>query len=289
MVLLIEYVYSSRKVIDMSENQKAIGVFDSGLGGLTAVKQLIEILPNENIVYFGDTGRVPYGTRSRDTIIKYSAQDADFLLSHNVKMIIAACGTASSVAKDYLENSLNVLYTGVVSPTAYAAAKITKNGKIGVIGTTATINSHSYKKYLSHFNSEIQVFEQDCPLFVPLVENGFISADDPVVQLVVKRYLAPLKEHNVDTVIMGCTHYPILREAIQNEMGKTVTLVDSGKETAIYAAKLLKENGLLSDNKEEGLCEFYVSDTPVGFSSVADLFLGKDIDSTVTQIDIEQY
>lgn len=270
-------------------SQSAIGVFDSGLGGLTAVKQLLDILPNENIIYFGDTGRVPYGSRSRESIIKYSAQDAAFLLKHNVKMIIAACGTASSVAKDYLENNLDVLYTGVVSPTAYAAAKVTRNGKIGVIGTTATISSHSYKKYLNHFNSSIETFEQDCPLFVPLVENGFISPDDPVVQLVVKRYLAPLKNKNVDTVIMGCTHYPILREAIQNEMGQNVTLIDSGRETAIYAAKLLKESNLLTNSTEKGKCEFYVSDTPHGFSSIASLFLGRDIDNTVTQIDIEQY
>lgn len=269
-------------------SQRPIGVFDSGLGGLTAVKELSQLLPNEDIVYFGDTGRVPYGTRSKETIIKYAMQDASFLLKHNVKMVIAACGTASSVAKD-IGNKIDALYTGVVSPTAFAAAKATVNGKIGVIGTTATIKSHSYRQQLSKFNESLQIFEQDCPLFVPLVESGFIKKDDKIVQLTVARYLENLKKHNVDTLILGCTHYPILREAISQEMGDGVTLIDSGRETAIYASKLLAENNLLNPRKEKGKIEFFVSDTPHGFANVAGLFLGKDIESNVTQIDIEQY
>ena len=265
-----------------------IGVFDSGLGGLSAVKEFLQVLPNENIVYFGDTGRVPYGNRSNDTIKKYALQDAEFLLKHNVKMVVAACGTVSSVAKD-LGDKLPVPFTGVVAPTAFAAAQKTKNGRIGVIGTSATIKSHSYKECITKKHPDFKVFEQDCPLFVPLVENGFIGKDDQIVRLVIKRYLAPLIEADVDTLILGCTHYPILSNAISSVLGDKVQLVDSGKETAIYAAKVLKENNLLSDSTENGSCNFYVSDTPDGFKNIAGLFLGREMEHQVEQINIEEY
>lgn len=267
----------------------AIGVFDSGLGGLSAVKEFLHVLPNEKIVYFGDTGRVPYGTRSRDTIKKYAFQDANFLLRHNVKMIVAACGTVSSVAGGALEESLCVPYTGVVNPTAFTAVGVTKNKKIGVIGTSATVNSHSYKLRLQRLSSEVEVFEQACPLFVPLVENGIISRDDEITKSVVKRYLEPLRESGVDTLILGCTHFPLLRDAVSDFMGEGVTLIDSGYETAVYAAKVLREQGLLNGDSGDKTPEFYVSDTPDGFKSVAGLFLGRDMEHTVTQIDIEQY
>lgn len=270
-------------------SENAIGVFDSGLGGLSAVKEFLHILPNEKIIYFGDTGRVPYGNRSRDTITKYAFQDTRFLLEHNVKMIVAACGTVSSVAGTRLEEKLPVPYTGVVNPTAYAAAHITKNGKIGVIGTAATIGSHSYKLRLKKLNPDFEVFEQACPLFVPLVENGFICRDDQIVRLVVRRYLSELKEQGIDTLILGCTHYPLLRDAVSDFMGEDVTLVDSGYETALYAAKVLGENNLLSSDTTKKMPEFFVSDTPDGFESVAGLFLGKDMEHSVTQIDIEQF
>lgn len=177
-------------------NNAPIGVFDSGLGGLTAVRELKNVLPNENIIYFGDTGRVPYGTRSNSTIKHYARQDSKFLLKNKVKMIIAACGTVSSVAAN-LKYDLPVPYTGVVSPTCFAAAKKTKNKKVGVIGTSATINSHSYRNLLKEFDSEIETFEQDCPLFVPLVENGFIDKDDEVVRLVIERYMTDIKNAGV--------------------------------------------------------------------------------------------
>ena len=269
-------------------SNSAIGIFDSGLGGITAVKQLKKVMPKENIVYFGDTGRVPYGNRSRDTIIKYARQDASFLLTHNVKIVIAACGTVSSVA-ECLKEELPVLYTGVVRPTAFAAVAATKCKKIGVIGTTATIGSHSYKKEIMRFNPDIEVVEQDCPLFVSLVESGFISKDDPIVSLTVERYLKPVKEAGVDTLILGCTHYPILSEAISEYMGDHVALIDSGKETAIYAAKILKEHSLLNAEDDGHTCEFYVSDTPDGFAKVAGLFLGEDVGDCVKQIDIGCY
>lgn len=272
----------------MDTKNMAIGVFDSGLGGLSAVKELMNVLPCESIVYFGDTGRVPYGSRSRDTIAKYAQQDVNFLLRNNVKLIIAACGTVSSVATD-LYQTVPVPYTGVVNPTAEAALEATKNGKVGVIGTSATISSHSYKKKLQKLNPELEVFEQDCPLFVPLVENGFTDPEDIIVRSVVERYTAELKEKGVDTVILGCTHYPLLKEAIGKAMGEGVTLIDSGRATALYTAQLLREKRLETDSKGEGEYRFFVSDTPHNFEKIAGMFLGRDVRSQVTQIDIEQY
>ena len=210
-------------------------------------------------------------------------------MTHNVKMIVAACGTVSSVAGGMLEEKLEVPYTGVVNPTAYTAVRKTKNGKIGVIGTAATVNSHSYKLRLEKLDPAVRVFEQACPLFVSLVENGIIHHDDQITRLVVRRYMSELKDNGVDTVILGCTHFPLLREAISDYMGEGVTLVDSGFETANYAAKVLREQNLLTDDNTPKTPEFFVSDTPEGFENVAGLFLGRDMEHTVTQIDIEQY
>lgn len=265
-----------------------IGVFDSGLGGLTAVKQLRAIMPHENIVYFGDTGRVPYGNRSVTTIRRYATQDANFLLSNNVKMVIAACGTVSSTASDIGEK-LPVPYSGVIEPTARAAALATKNGKIGVIGTRATILSCSYKKELEKINSDLQVVQKECPLFVPLVEEGFISSDDPIAKLTVERYLEVLKKEKVDTIILGCTHYPILKAVIGEYVGMDVKLIDSGKETALYAEKLLREKNLLNTSEEEGECKFFVSDRTEGFSDIASIFLNSNIGENVSRVDIQHY
>ena len=269
-------------------NNNAIGVFDSGLGGLSAVKEMLKAMPNENIIYFGDTSRVPYGNRSKDTIRRYAVQDANFLLTHNVKMVVAACGTVSSVAPD-LEDILKVPYTGVVLPTCYTALRETKNGKIGVIGTSATINSHSYKTRIQQKNPDIEVFEQDCPLFVPLVENGFIDRNDMVVKLIVERYMSGLKDAGVDTVILGCTHYPILKDAISDFMGENVTLIDSGKETALYTKKVLEENGLVNTDSSQKSAQFFVSDTPDNFERIASLFLSKDMNNCAKRINIEKY
>ncbi|MGN0453175.1 MAG: glutamate racemase [Ruminococcus sp.] len=271
----------------MLTKNMAIGVFDSGLGGLTAVKELMSVLPSEDIVYFGDTGRVPYGSRSRDTIIKYAQQDAAFLLRNNVKIIIAACGTVSSVATG-LGDLLPVPFTGVVEPTAAAAVKATRNGRVGVIGTSATINSHSYQTRIAELDSSIEVVEQDCPLFVPLVENGFTDPDDIIVKSVVERYTHKLKDAEVDTVILGCTHYPILKAAIQNALPH-ITLIDSGRATALFTAELLKKSDLLNDSSNAGQYSFFVSDTPISFEGLASVFLGRDIKNKVSQVDIEQY
>ncbi len=269
-------------------SNRAIGIFDSGLGGLTAARELMKVLPSENIIYFGDTGRVPYGNKSVETIKKYAQQDVNFLLKNNVKAIIAACGTVSSVAKD-LYTTVPVPYTGVLRPTAKAALTATKNGKIGVIGTTATINSHSYRNHIAELSKEAQVFEVDCPLFVPLVENGFTDPNDIIVKSVVERYVTPLLQKGVDTLILGCTHYPILKNAIGKAMGDSVTLIDSGRATALYTAELLREKNLLKEGTAEGVCKFFVSDTPDNFENLAGIFLGKNIENQVTQIQIEDY
>lgn len=269
-------------------DNRPIGVFDSGLGGLTAVKVLESIMPHENIVYFGDTGRVPYGNRSREIITKYAKQDIDFLKSNDVKMIIVACGTVSSVAGNIGEN-LDIPFTGVLKPTARAAVAATKSGRVGVIGTTATIRSGSYRRELTAINPKIEVFEQDCPLFVPLVENGFVSEDDEVTRLVAERYLTHLREKQVDTLIMGCTHYPIISKIISKVMGDGVTLIDSGRETALYCAEVLEQKDLLCDGTQESGSTFYVSDTVEGFSQVADIFLGHDVKNDVNRVDITKY
>lgn len=263
-------------------DQRAIGVFDSGLGGLTAVRHLQDLLPNENIVYFGDTGRVPYGTRSRDTIRRYTAEDCRLLLDRDVKFIIAACGTVSSVAADLLEQ-LPVPAIGVVSPTAEAAVRATKNKKIGILGTAATINSASFEKEIVRRDPSIQVTATPCPLFVPLVENGWIGKDDEVAVPMVRRYLSAIKAAGVDTLILGCTHFPLLAPIISQELGDGVTLIDSGRETATLCAKLLREADALAQ-RDGGTAQFFVSDQPEGFSRVAEIFLGKSVRETVEQI-----
>ena len=269
----------------MIERNSPIGIFDSGLGGLTVVRSLIDLLPNESIVYFGDTGRVPYGTRSPDVIREYAAQDIDFLLSKNVKMVIAACGTVSSVASDIGEG-LNVPFLEVVSPAARAAASITKNGKIGVIGTNATINSGSYTKKIHAINDSLEVYSQSCPLFVSIVEEGFTAADNPIALEAAKHYLAPLVEKGVDTLILGCTHFPILAKVISKVVGENVTLIDIGSTTAYAVAEFLKIHEGLSDTES---CQhnYFVSDRTAGFSSVASSFLGRSIDDQIQKISLE--
>ena len=262
-------------------DNRPIGVFDSGLGGLTAVRHLMDLLPNENIVYFGDTGRVPYGTRSRETIRRYAMEDCGLLLKHDVKYIIAACGTVSSVSSDILQE-LSVPAIGVVEPTARAAVNATKNGKIGILGTSATIRSASFEKAIKAIDSSIEVYATACTLFVPLVESGWIQSDDSVAVPMVKRYLKDVKDAGVDTLILGCTHFPLLAPIIQAELGNGVTLIDSGRETAALCAKQLGEADALA-NHEVGSTQFYVSDQPEGFSQVAEIFLGKSVEHSVNR------
>lgn len=256
----------------MADRNSAIGVFDSGIGGLTAVKELARLLPNENIVYLGDTARVPYGTKSRDTIYKYAAQDVKFLMSHNVKMYIAACGTVSSVLADETD-FCGGLYTGVILPTVDAACKATRNRKIGVIGTSATIRSKSYERLINERLPECEVYSKACPMFVPLVENGYIVSDCAPTIEIAKEYLLPLKAAGVDTLILGCTHYPLLEDIIRGIMGEGVSLVSSGGEAGKYAMRILAEKGLLSDRKERGKIELYCTDSAELFEENAQHFL----------------
>jgi len=267
-------------------DRRAIGVFDSGLGGLTVVKELRRFLPSEDIVYFGDTGRVPYGTRSRETIRKYAVEDERFLLKQNVKLIIAACGTVSSVASDTAKD-LPVPYFEVVSHAAKAAVEATKNGKIGVIGTSATVNSGKHAEYIRDLMPQAQVTACNCPLFVPLVEEGWYDPDDIVVTETVKRYLKPIIDAGADTLILGCTHYPVLSEAIRRTVGENVTLINAGTATSQAVKDYLSSKGLLNENKTQGKQNFFVSDKPAAFAKLASSLLGKEIcDGCVEQVEL---
>lgn len=265
----------------MSDN-RAIGVFDSGLGGLTVVKELYKILPDENIIYFGDTGRVPYGTRSVETIKKYARQDERFLISRDVKLIIAACGTVSSVASD-TASEIPVPFFEVVSHAAKAAVAATKNGKIAVIGTNATVKSRQHEKQILALMPEAEVLNQSCTLFVPLVEEGWYSANDSVVLETVSRYLKPVFEFGADTLILGCTHYPILSEAISKVLGAGVTLINAGTATAEAVKNYLNKENLQSDCDNEKNHSFFVSDKPDSFVKQASILLGCDIDENMVQ------
>ena len=268
------------------DNRK-IGVFDSGLGGLTAVKEIMSLFPDESIVYFGDTGRVPYGTRSKETILKYTYDDINFLLSCDVKMIVIACGTASSAALPEIKTEFNVPIYGVVDSGAYEAARVTKNNKIGIIGTTATIKSGAYNKYLAEYNNKVQTFEKACPLFVPLVENGHF--DTPVTELVVEEYLKDIKDAGVDTLILGCTHYPLLKSAISKYMGDGVTLVSPGEEVAKFLRKKITSDNAHSEIRDRDQYSYYVSDSIESFEELGGIFLETKINGKVNKIDIEKY
>ncbi len=269
-------------------DNRAIGVFDSGLGGLTAVREIRRLLPNENIIYFGDTGRVPYGTRSSDTIISYTKQDINFLKTHNIKAIVVACGTASSVAVPFVKNEYKTEIFDVLEPTVNSAINFKKNQKIGIIATSSTINSRSYETKIHEIskknNLEIETFAVACPLFVPLVENGRISEDDCVTNLVIEEYLSVLKEKNIDTLILGCTHYPLISKNISNFLGENVRLIDAGKEVS----KNLSKNIQFCD-KREGKTEYYVTDDVKSFGRNAKIFLGEEIVEKTTLIDITKY
>lgn len=263
-----------------------IGIFDSGLGGLTALKELREILPNEDIVYFGDTGRVPYGTKSRETIVRYALQDVRFLRGFSPEAVLVACGTVSSGAMTELRESFDFPIVGVVEATARSAANVTKNGKIGVIGTSATIKSGSYTAMLKKINPELEITEKACPLFVSLVESGFIKEGDEITRLTCERYLSPIREAGCDTLILGCTHYPIIAHEISAVL-PNVTLVSSGKEGALMLKETLEKNNLVRNGS--GKTSYYVSDDADGFSRNAHIFLGDSIGGEVRVADIEKY
>ncbi len=256
--------------------ENPIGVFDSGIGGLTVVKRLNQCMPNENIIYFGDTARVPYGNKSNSTVIEYADEDARFLLKKNVKIIVVACNTASSVAINYLQENFDIPIIGMIEPGAKKALEISKSKRIGVIGTYATINNHAYSKKLLEIDKEVKVFEKACPLFVPLAEEGLIK--HPATKLIAEEYLNELKQAEIDTLILGCTHYPILAETIGEIMGERVQLVDSGQAASQDVEKYLEGRGLRNISNSIGQNKFYVSDIQTKFEEIVKLFLGKELD-----------
>lgn len=274
----------------MQRKDAPIGVFDSGVGGLTVTKEIMTQLPDENIIYFGDTARVPYGSKSKDTIIKYSKQIIRFLKTKEVKAIVIACNTASAFALDEIKSELDIPILGVVQPGAFVAAGTSKNGKIGIIGTEGTIGSKIYSHFIEELNSNIKVIGKACPLFVPLVEEGFFL-DDPITKEIASRYLFELKSENIDTLILGCTHYPLIRETIQNVMGDGVTLVNPAYETARELKELLIEENIKNPFNHRNINEkhqFFVSDAADRFKQFASNILSYDIEK-ITQINIEEY
>lgn len=259
------------------EGSKPIGVFDSGVGGLTVVKELSRLLPNEKIIYFGDTGRVPYGNKSKETIVHYSLQVAYFLMKKKIKMLVVACNTASSVSLPTLKRHFHIPVLGVIEPGARSAIEATGTKNIGVIGTLGTVKSGAYKKALKKINSSVKVYQNACPLFVHLAEDGWNK--NKIARLISDEYLKPFKGKGIDTLILGCTHYPILKDVIQQSAGKKVQLIDSGKETAKEVERILEKKNMLNKSKsaEKNQSVFYVSDLPHKFKEVSQRFLAREL------------
>ena len=265
-------------------NNDPIGVFDSGVGGLTTVKELVKLLPHENIVYLGDTARVPYGTKSSTTIATYAKQDINFLLGHDVKMLLVACGTISSaMMHEPIFENVTVSYSGVVLPTAEAACKATRNKRIGVLGTSATVKSQSFANAIKAIDPGIEVTSKACPMFVPLVENGYTGRDCKVTKLIAEEYLEIMKKNEVDTLILGCTHFPHLHDIIQDTMGSDVKLISSGAELARFAVDALTRDNALSDRQTEGQRKLYCTDSVELFTETAATFLGKDNNAQIAK------
>lgn len=268
-------------------DERPIGVFDSGVGGLTVFREVMRHVPDEKLIYFGDTARLPYGTKSRETVLGFARQIVRFLKTHDVKAIVVACNTASAYALDIIEQEEDIPFLGVVKPGAKVAAAATKNGRIGVIATTGTIKSGLYTDYIHSINENLQVFGKDCPLFVPLVEEGWLH--DSVTREVASRYLNELKGEFIDTLILGCTHYPLLRRLIAEEMGEDVTLVNPAFETARSLKELLVSKGLEASLKEDlPVHEFYVSDAAERFLTFARAVLACELGGAEV-VDIERY
>lgn len=263
-----------------------VGVFDSGVGGLTVAREIMRQLPGESLVYFGDTARVPYGSKSKNTVCKYSRQIVNFLLTKGVKAIVIACNTASALAKEEIQSMVDVPVIDVIEPGARMAAASTKNLNIGIVGTESTVKSGIYEKYLHQINPEITVVSKACPLFVPLVEEGLL--EDRVTEDIVGRYLHEMKEYEIDAMVLGCTHYPLLRGVIGREMGEGVKLVNPAYETAKSLKELLREKDLLATGESEVRHDYYVSDGEEKFIAFADSVLPCHVKNT-TVVDIEAY
>lgn len=265
-------------------NEEPIGIFDSGVGGLTVLKEIANLLPNENLIYLGDTARVPYGIRSPETVIKYSIQCAEFLYKKRIKILVVACNTSSSVSLPYLRDKLDIPILGVIEPGIKAALKVTKKNKIGIIGTEATIQSNSYKEKIIKLNPSIQVLSKACPLFVPIVEEGILEG--AIADLIIERYLKDLKESGIDTLILGCTHYPLLKKSIKKYM-KEIVLVDSAQEAAQDVRNILIEQKLLNASQSSIYKKFYVTDSPERFRRIGEIFLNQDINN-ISKVNLEE-
>ncbi len=263
-----------------------IGIFDSGLGGLTVAREIFQLLPSEDVVYFGDVGRYPYGGRSKEIITAFSRQDVSFLIEQGVKMVVAACNTASAIALETIKQEFAFDMVGVIEPGAVSAVATTKNGIVGVIGTTGTVHSNAYARAIEAIDPKIRVFSMACPLFVPLVEEGY--TDKRATYLIAEEYLSPFKNNGIDTLILGCTHYPLLKPVIQQVLGETVQLIDSARETARVVAKRLAASGALNSKSTDGSHKFYVSDVPDQFAQQARHFLGDAVRNAM-RVDITKY
>jgi glutamate racemase len=258
-------------------NRKPIGIFDSGLGGLTVMAEIRKKLPGEDLIYFGDTAHVPYGSKSKEVVTGFSKDISKFLLRKKVKMIVVACNTASAFALPVLRNSYSVPVVGVIEPGAKAALSVTARGKIGVIGTEGTIKSSTYTKALKRLDGKARIFAAACPLFVPLVEEGWLK--HPVTAAVAREYISPLSRKGIDTLVLGCTHYPLLKKVIGAAAGRGIALIDSATATAVEVAGILKNQGMENPRVSGGECGFYVSDSPAKFRKLGQRFLGKAIAS----------
>lgn len=267
-------------------DNRAIGVFDSGFGGLTVLKELERLLPHEDVVYFGDNGRMPYGTKSKNTVIKYTLQDVKFLLSKDVKMIVIACNTASAVALDSVKEITDVPVIEVIGPGASAAVGRSISGRIGVIGTQATIQSGVYEKAILDIRKDTNVYKKHCPMFVPLVEEGWW--DNEIAFMIAKEYLGEMREAQIDTLVLGCTHYPLLSDVIQRVIGEEIYLVSSAEAVANKVYDVLCAENLISAHDTNGRQLFYTSDDPEKFKLIGSSILNREI-TEASKIEIEKY
>lgn len=269
----------------MGEDKRAVGVFDSGIGGFTIVKRIKEQLPNERIIYFGDTKRLPYGTKDKECIIKSSRQIVNFLISKDVKAIVIACNSISAVSLDVLTKEFDIPLIDVIDPGTYDATSSTKNNKVGVIATEATIKSGVYEKKIKNINPNIEVYSKACTLFVPLVEEGWIN--NQVSDLISRIYLQEILNKGIDTLILGCTHYPLLYECIRNVVGENITIVDPANATSRKAKEQLAKRGLLNISKGKEIAdEFYVSGDTTKFNKLCDMITGYKCNAV--NVDIEK-
>jgi len=263
-------------------NRRPIGVFDSGIGGLTVVRELMHQLPHESLLYFGDTARVPYGNKSPETVRRFSREILDFLVSRDVKLVVVACNTVSAHALDDLKDVAPVPVEGVVEPGARAAVAASRSGRIGVIGTAGTVASGAYKRAIEALAASAEITSHACPLFVPLVEEGWL--DHPATRLIAEEYLAPLRAHDIDTLVLGCTHYPLLKPLLSSILGPSIRLIDSAEQTAAAVSRELAASTLHAPESQKGHVHFVVSDAPQQFEKVGRRFLGERVKDVEVQV-----